>query len=175
MERTGIGERQPRHVVLVGLMGAGKSTIGERVADRLGRPFIDSDAVILELKGRHARQVAADEGVGALHTLEHRVVTQALAGDTPAVVAAAASAADNAELVAALRNHVCVWLRADEATLAQRQPGGVHRRPIEAGEADRIAQRTARYRELAALAIDTGVVGIDAGVELIFALCRPDQ
>jgi shikimate kinase len=66
----------PRHWVLIGLMGAGKTTVGELLASRSGRRFFDNDAQLSAITGRTARQVQAEQGREALHELVRRVDTE---------------------------------------------------------------------------------------------------
>jgi shikimate kinase len=73
-------------IVLVGFMGAGKSTVGSLLAARLGLPFTDSDQVIEQRSGRPIRQIFAEDGEPAFRALEHRVIAGLL--DGPAVVLA---------------------------------------------------------------------------------------
>jgi shikimate kinase len=75
-------------------MGVGKTTVGRLLARTLGRPFIDGDQQIEEITGRTGREIAATDGVPALHALELSVLLQALEGSSDAVVAAAASVVD---------------------------------------------------------------------------------
>jgi shikimate kinase len=70
-------------IVLVGFMGAGKSTVGSLLADRLGLPFTDSDQVIEQRAGRPVRQIFAEEGEPAFRALEHRVIAEILDGPDP--------------------------------------------------------------------------------------------
>ena len=58
------------HVVMVGLMGSGKSTVGHLIADRLGRPFRDSDAEIEANTGRTVREIRDVESTDAMHDIE---------------------------------------------------------------------------------------------------------
>ena len=67
-------------IVLVGFMGAGKSTVGRLLAAKLGLPFTDSDQVIEERAGRPIRQIFADAGEPAFRELEHSVVAGLLTG-----------------------------------------------------------------------------------------------
>lgn len=60
----------PRHVVLVGLMGSGKTTVGAMVADRLGLPFCDGDALLEAATGRTAVALRDVAGEAALHRAE---------------------------------------------------------------------------------------------------------
>jgi len=67
-------------IVLVGFMGAGKTTVGHLLAARLGLPFVDSDQVIEQQAGRPVRQIFAQDGEPAFRALEHRVITGLLDG-----------------------------------------------------------------------------------------------
>ena len=73
-------------IVLVGFMGAGKTTIGNLLAARLGLPFTDSDQVIERRAGRPVRQIFAEDGEPAFRALEHQVIAELL--DGPAIVLA---------------------------------------------------------------------------------------
>jgi len=73
-------------IVLVGFMGAGKTTVGTLLAARLGLPFADTDHVIEQRAARPVRQIFAEDGEPAFRVLEHQVVTELLTG--PAVVLA---------------------------------------------------------------------------------------
>ena len=73
-------------IVLVGFMGAGKTTVGNLLAARLGLPFNDSDQVIEQRAGRPVRQIFAEDGEPAFRALEHQVIAGLLNG--PALVLA---------------------------------------------------------------------------------------
>jgi shikimate kinase len=123
------GPAEARHVVLVGLMGSGKSTVGARLAALLGRPLVDSDADIEAAHGATARELAARDGIEALHALEREHLLAALAAPTPSVVAAAASTLDDPACVAALSGPDVrtIWLRGTPTTLATRIAAKDHR------------------------------------------------
>jgi shikimate kinase len=107
-------------VVLVGMMGAGKTTVGRALAARLGWPYRDNDAALLRLAGRSAPELLASAGVEALHEAEGAVLLDALAAPDPIVVAAPGSAVLSPALRARLAAEPVVWLRASVATLAAR-------------------------------------------------------
>jgi shikimate kinase/3-dehydroquinate synthase len=67
-------------IVLIGFMGAGKSTIGRLLAKRLGQPFLDSDLVIEQRAGLTVREIFDQQGEPAFRTLEHNVIADLLAG-----------------------------------------------------------------------------------------------
>jgi shikimate kinase len=122
------------HIVLVGPMGVGKTTIGLRLAAELGRAYVDSDAV-LESSEPDAATLARTEGVAALHRREAELVLDALAAPEPSVIAAAASVVEDAGVRAALADQDVVWLRGSPEVLAARAAeaeaaGDHHRREL---------------------------------------------
>jgi shikimate kinase len=152
-----------RHVVLVGLMGSGKTTVGRALARRLGRPFVDNDAALSERTGRSAREIAAADGADALHRLEAESLADALARTDPAVVAAAAAAPFEPLAAAALRTHDVVYLRASPGVLAARltarAPAADDHRPFVDHDAravldEQFAERDAGYRSAATFTVD---------------------
>ena len=158
----------PPHVVLVGLMGAGKTTVGERLADALGVPFVDGDAALTAVTGRDAATVAAVDGVPTLAALEARVLLDALTAPGPSVIAAAASVVDDPSCRRALRgpNVAVVRLRARPGTLAARHGAGSHRRPLGSDLAAAFAaQSRARASRFAAVCplvtIDVDAAAVD--------------
>ena len=73
-------------IVLIGFMGAGKTTVGHLLAERLGLPFTDSDEAIEQHAGRSVPQIFAEDGEPAFRALEHQVIAELL--DGPALVLA---------------------------------------------------------------------------------------
>ena len=76
-----------RHIALVGFMGAGKSTLGREVAERLGRPFVDVDAEVEGVTGRSISQLFEAEGEAFFRTKEAKVTVERLHTSPPAVLA----------------------------------------------------------------------------------------
>jgi shikimate kinase len=166
----------PRHVVLVGMMGVGKSTVGQRVAARLGRPFSDSDAVIEARTGRTVAQIFAHEGEPAFRALETEVLAEVLADTEPTVVAAAGGVVLDATNRDALRRAgTVVWLQAPVNMLVERVAGSTHRPAIDddpAGTLARLADgREGLYGEVADLLVDAALP-VDEVVERIVAAVR---
>jgi len=144
-----------QHLVLVGLMGSGKSTVARILAERLGRRLVDTDAVIEERAGRTVREIFAADGEDAFRSLETEVLVHSLAEVDPLVIAAAGGVVLRAENRAALVASAArvVWLSADPSTLVERVRGGGHRPLLDsdpAGTLQRMhADREALYREVA--------------------------
>ena len=122
-----------RHLVLVGLMGAGKSAIGRRLAEALARPFADSDTVIEEEAGQTIADMFARDGEEAFRRVEEAVLGRLLEG-APAVIATGGGAFLRSTNRARIREAaLSVWLRADLDVLV----GRIRRpatRPLLAGD-----------------------------------------
>jgi shikimate kinase len=170
-----VTRRDGSHVVLMGLMGSGKSTIGHLLARRLGVPFVDNDEALEARSGRSARDIARSDGADALHALEARALVDALARPGPAVVAAAASVVEQPAVGDALRGHEVVYLHATPEVLAARVAAPVRdddHRPFVDHEAQALldaqyAARDPRYRAVAGIVVDTSASTPDAIVDQI--------
>lgn len=160
-----------QHLVLVGLMGAGKTTVGHALADRLGRPFRDSDGLLEVHTGRTAAQLERELGADELHQLESTALLEVLAESGPAVISAAASVVEDPAAREALRAHRVVWLRAPVEVLAGRFRPADHRPLFGRTPGDLLlGQRRVRgplYEEVADLVVDTGGRDVAAVVEEI--------
>ena len=116
-----------RTVALVGLMGAGKSTVGRRLAGKLGRPFIDSDDEIEKAAGLSVADIFALHGEEEFRRVEHKVLKRLLSGP-PQVLATGGGAYLKAETREMMREQaVTVWLNADLETLWKRVSRRNHR------------------------------------------------
>ena len=115
-------------VTLIGLMGAGKSKVGRLTAERLGRAFVDTDALIAQRAGRTVANIFATDGEAIFRTLERAAVAEAVAR-TGAIVAVGGGAALDERNVACMRAAgPVVWLYAEPETLASRLRRSVLRR-----------------------------------------------
>jgi len=154
-------------IVLVGFMGAGKTTVGRLLAAALGLPFTDSDQVIEDRAGKPIRQVFADEGEPAFRALEHQVIADLLAG--PDIVLALGGGAVEHPLTRKLLAETPVaFLRVGYAE-ALRRVGGDGGRPMLARPdiADVYAGRQAAYSAVATVIVDVdgrSPQGISAGI-----------
>jgi shikimate kinase len=115
-----VGALGRRSIVLVGMMGAGKSSVGRRLAARLGIAFVDADAEIEAAAGMTIPEIFSAFGEAYFRSGEARVIARLLAGG-PQVLATGGGAFMNAETRATIRaNGVAVWLKADHELLLRR-------------------------------------------------------
>ena len=116
-----------RSIVLVGLMGSGKSTIGRRLAQRLGMRFADADDEIERAAGMTISDIFARFGEAHFRDGERRVIARLLAGK-PMVLATGGGAFVNGETrTLILKDSLCIWLDADIPTLVERVGRRSHR------------------------------------------------
>jgi shikimate kinase len=109
-----------RSIVLVGMMGAGKSSVGRRLASRLGLPFTDADSEIELAAGMSIPDIFAERGETEFRSGEARVIGRLLEGG-PQVLATGGGAFQNADTRAAIHaKGVSVWLKADFDVLMRR-------------------------------------------------------
>ncbi len=109
-----------RSIVLVGMMGAGKTSVGRRLSQRLGIPFADADAEIERAAGMSIPEIFATHGEESFRTGERRVVARLLDAG-PQVLATGGGAWINAETRDRVRQSgVAVWLKADLDVLMRR-------------------------------------------------------
>jgi shikimate kinase len=155
------GSAPRRHLVLVGLMGAGKTTVGERCADRLGRPLVDTDEVVAATAGQTVAEVFATEGERGFRARERVAVADACAAPEPLVIACGGGAVLDPDNRAAMRAAgVVVWLRASPLELAARVGDGAGRPLLAAGATPEALERLAAvrapaYDAAAHVAVDT--------------------
>ena len=144
-----------KHIVLIGMMGAGKSSVGRVLARKLDRPLLDTDELIEERTGRTVREIWATDGETAFRAIETETLLATLDDDDPAVVAAAGGvvlAEVNRSALAASDAHV-VWLLANVDLLITRVKNGAHRPLLDADPEGMLRQmyidREALYTEVA--------------------------
>jgi shikimate kinase len=155
-------EQPPEHLVLIGMMGVGKSTVGRVVAERLGRPLVDSDVIIEAATGRNVREIFATDGEDTFRTMESAALLDALAAEEPCVIAAAGGVVLREQNRAALRASGArvVWLIADPALLADRVRHGAHR-PLLDEDPEAALQRLWVEREPLYREVADAIVSVD--------------
>ena len=164
----------PERILLIGMMGAGKTTTGRLLADRLGWDYLDSDAEVLRRTGRTVPQIWHGSGEGAFRKEEAAALAEAVSGDRPVVVSVAGGAVlDPGNRALLRRAGLVVWLRAHPSTLAARVGAGEGRPLLDddpAGSLERLdAVRRPVYRELADVVVDVDESGPADVVDAILA------
>ncbi|MEX2647753.1 MAG: shikimate kinase [Alphaproteobacteria bacterium] len=167
-----------RTIVLVGLMGAGKTTVGRRLAARLQRPFLDADAEIERAAGCAIAEFFRTRGEAAFREGEVKVIARLLDGP-PAVLATGGGAYMAPETRTRIHERgVAVWLRADRPVLETRLGRrGRHKRPLIAdGDLGATLDRLIRERYPVYAQADITVESVDgphdAVVDTIVAALR---
>lgn len=160
-----------RPVVMVGMMGAGKSAIGRRLAHRLGVPFVDADAEIERAAGATIADIFEKHGEAAFRDGERRVIARLLDGPV-GVLATGGGAFMDAETRARIKSRaITVWLKADLETLMERVSRRGHRPLLRNGDPREVltrlmAQRDPVYAE-ADITVETGHAPAAATVERV--------
>lgn len=123
-----------RHLVLIGLMGAGKTTVGEICATRLGRPFVDVDDLVVATAGKTVAEIFAGDGEADFRRRERAAIADVIASPEALVLATGGGAVLDSDNRRALRaGGAVVWLGAAPSVLAARVAGNDNR-PLLAGD-----------------------------------------
>jgi shikimate kinase len=161
-------------VLLLGLMGSGKTTIGQLLAGRTGWPYHDNDELVSLAYGKNARELLASAGEAALRQAEAEALEAAVELPAPCVAGVAAGTVLDAGNRRLLREGgTVVWLTADPAVLAHRAVGSEHRPWLEE-EAEAWLREVARerapfYAEVASLTVNSDDLEPDEVIEIILA------
>ena len=166
-----------RSIVLVGMMGAGKSSIGRRLAQRLGIPFIDADAEIETAAGMTIAEIFARDGEPFFRSREARVIARLL-DQAPQVLATGGGAYMNESTRASIcQRGISVWLKADFEVLMRRVKRRSGDRPMLQGDpAERvrhlIEERYPIYAEADAMVMSRDVPHETIVNEIVTELAR---
>jgi shikimate kinase len=174
MQMTMVPKHIPKTIALVGLMGAGKSAVGRRLAARLGLPFIDADTAIEEAAGCTIEEIFARHGEPEFRDGERRVIQRLLESEPAHVLATGGGAFVNAQTRARLKQQaVTIWLRADLETLLERVAKRSNRPLLKQGDPRAvleklIADRYPIYAE-ADIIVDTAPGPVEETVDRVLA------
>jgi shikimate kinase len=167
-----------RHVILVGLPGSGKSTVGARLAARLGREFLDFDAELERRAGLSVAELFARDGEPAFRAAEAALASEVAASARALVVAPGGGWIANPPAVATLRPRGrIIYLRVGAESVVRRMGPDVARRPLLAG-ADPVAaarallERRAPGYEAADVVLDTEPLTVAETVDTLEVLIR---
>ena len=122
--------RLDRPIVLVGLMGVGKSTVGRRLARRLGIEFVDSDAAIEDAAGYTPAEIFERFGEQDFRDGERRLVARLIDGQIRVIATGGGAYVDPQTRELLNRETITVWLDAPVEVLAERTAKYTHTRPL---------------------------------------------
>jgi shikimate kinase len=163
----------PDRVLLVGLMGSGKTTVGRALGTRLGWPYLDNDELIERAVGKETRRVQEEDGELALRRAESAALTLALTTAGPVVASVAGGVVTRPLDCDRLRSGgFVVWLRGSIPTLAERVEGTdrpwVGDDPVRALR-ELYAGRANLYESVASLIVDVDELPAESLVDQIAA------
>ncbi|HLZ64776.1 MAG TPA: shikimate kinase [Aliidongia sp.] len=174
--------RLGRTLVLVGLMGAGKTSIGRRIASRLAVPFTDADAEIEAAANMTVAEIFARDGEAAFRAGERRVISRLLDGPVHVLATGGGAFMDPSTRARIRERGLSIWLRADVDVLLARVAKRRHRPLLNQGDPREVLERlmAVRYPVYAEadLTIDSLATPAEAMVERVLAalgaLAGPD-
>jgi shikimate kinase len=165
-------------VLLVGMMGAGKTSVGRALTARTGWPYRDNDEAVAMLTGLPTRELLERRGTAALRNAESLALRSALAEDPPLVAGVAAGVVESAEDLAALRgtDALVVYLHTPVDVLVQRVGDGAGRPWLqpdpEAALRRLYAGREPLYRDVADVVVDTSTGDADTHADQVMQALR---
>jgi shikimate kinase len=137
-----------RAVVLVGMMGSGKSSVGKRLATRLGLPFIDADTEIETAAGMTIPEIFAQRGEAEFRDGERRVISRVLSTRAPLVLATGGGAFMNAETREKISElGISIWLKAEAEVLMRRVRKRSNRPLLQTADPEATLRRMLAERE----------------------------
>ena len=170
-------------VILVGLMGTGKSQAGQRLAQELHFEFYDSDRLVEGRAGRSIRQIFETEGESKFRALEREVMLELL-NRGPCVIATGGGAVTNYEILSAIKEKsISVWLKADINEILERLKHDRDRPLLKSGDpaaalTTLLKQREALYNQ-ADLSIESLPNSLEqaapALIKSLYAYLNPDN
>lgn len=172
MKISDSAQTNTRNIVLIGVPGAGKTTVGSILARKLGRDFIDTDQKIEEISGKTISEIFIQDGESIFRATEKDVIEQSIAKGN-AVISLGGGALMNSDTRELVKTQRTIWLQTGLAQAVDRI--GMNRnRPLLLGNvrgqlADLMAAREPFYIECAHEVVDTNQLSADQVADLIVA------
>jgi shikimate kinase len=157
-----------RAVVLVGMMGSGKSSVGKRLGARLGLPFVDADTEIETAAGMTIPEIFAQRGESEFRDGERRVISRILTTRAPLVLATGGGAFMNADTRARIAElGVSIWLKADFDVLMRRVRKRSNRPLLQTADPEATVRRLLAEREPVYALADITLISRDDPHEVV--------
>lgn len=161
-------------IVLLGMMGSGKSSVGRALSERSGWRFVDNDELVEAATGRTARQLVAEQGEHAMRAAESAALETGLSLPPPVIVATAAGTILDPAHRARLRDAgFVVWLNAPAEVLAARAVGSDHRPWLEDDPIGwfrrALADRGVWYADVSDVELDTSAMSLAEASDVILS------
>ena len=172
MKISDTAQTNTRNIVLIGVPGAGKTTVGSILARKLGRDFIDTDQKIEEISGKTISEIFIQDGEAIFRATEKDVIEQSIAKGN-SVISLGGGALMNSDTRELVKTQRTIWLQTGLAQAVDRI--GMNRnRPLLLGNvrgqlADLMAAREPFYIECAHEVVDTNELSADQVADLIVA------
>ena len=163
--RTALGQRA---IVLVGMMGSGKSSVGRRLAARLGLPFVDADTEIEMAAHMTIPEIFAQRGEAEFREGERRVISRVLTTRAPLVLATGGGAFMNAETRERVKElGISVWLKAEPDVLMRRVRKRSNRPLLQTADPEATLRRMLAEREPVYALADITILSSDEPHEVV--------
>lgn len=150
-----------KNIVLIGFMGSGKSTVGRRLARRIGYGYVDTDQMIEAKVGKKVAEIFDGEGEAVFRALERQAVEKASSGKVRVIACGGGAVLDPQNVKMLKQNGVLIYLKASQKSLMERLERGLARRPLLRAEnaeervKELLEERVKTYESVADDIIDT--------------------
>ncbi len=172
------------NIVLIGYRGAGKTSVGSRLAARLGMKFVDTDHLIEERKGTSISDIVRRYGWDHFRVLEKDTIKEIIDEDHTVIAAGGGAVLDEENVKTLRRNGLMIWLKADQQVLLKRMEKDQRtstQRPTLTGkgtleELEQVMSAREPFYEMASgIQIDTSALDVETVVERISAMLDEKQ
>jgi len=167
------------NIVLIGMRGAGKSTVGKRLAALMGKEFVDTDDLVEKRLGAPIKEIVGKKGWGFFRSMEKRAIKDVSRGDHLVIAAGGGAVLDPENVKSLKKNGLVIWLKADGQVLQERlslDPQTENNRPTLTGRGtleeliEIMASRAPLYEKAADVQLDTGNLDLEKVVEIILSI-----
>jgi len=169
------------NIVLIGYRGAGKSTVGDRLAIRMGKGFVDTDDLVQERQGTSIRDIVESHGWVHFRAAEKKIIEEVSHRDDLIIAPGGGAVLDPENVASLKKNGLIIWLKAGREVLCQRidrDSRTVDRRPTLTGKGameefgEVMATRNPFYERAADAEVDTSGLDVEEVAEAVLSVIR---